>query len=165
MKPKPPILRCATPYCRKKPQKGRTLCAGCRTREWRAKYPLKAAYKSHKDNAKRRKIKWDLSFEDFVDFCNENDFLSGKGRTRKAFSLDRIDEDPAIGYVKGNLQKLTVGENIIKSHQYRKRIKMLQYDWQTKTATVTDNYASNASPPPSAASGWPGAGLAADDPF
>lgn len=41
-----------------------------------------------------------ISFEYFKQFCYETNYMWGKGRTKNAFSVDRIIEE--LGYIEGN---------------------------------------------------------------
>lgn len=88
-----------------------------------------ASYHNLKNNSKRRGHLFLLSFEDFRELCYETKYLQGVGKTKTSLTLDKII--PALGYVKGNIQILPNHENA------RKGNKILNYDWTTKTATVT----------------------------
>lgn len=85
------------------------------TRGWKKANPMRYAYQTNKDNAKRRGIFWDLTYEEFAEFAYEFDYLDRKGRTKTCWSVDRII--PELGYTKGNLQILTVGDNSRKRHK------------------------------------------------
>jgi hypothetical protein len=98
---------------------------------------MRSAYAALKHNAKRRHKQFTISFECFKQFCFETNYMAGKGRTKKSYSVDRIKEE--LGYVEGNLQVLTVSDNS------RKRHKVLNYDWESGQAIVVD---SNFTPPP-----------------
>jgi spore cortex formation protein SpoVR/YcgB (stage V sporulation) len=87
-----------------------------------------AAYRANKDNAKRRHKPHTITFDDFKEFCYRNDYMAGKGRTKESYSIDCIINEP--GYVRGNLQRLTVSENS------KKGCKVLDYDWQNGKALV-----------------------------
>lgn len=125
---------CAETGCRKQTREGHTICSGCDKKRWRKKYPMKAAYQTLKYNCTRRKIFFDLSFEEFAQFCYETDYMAGKGRSSESYSIDRRIEGKTPGYTFTNIQMLTKGQNSIKEHERRK--KMLVYDWKTKSATV-----------------------------
>lgn len=120
------MATCETKYCRKQALKGRKICGACKTRRYRENNPMMASYMNLRANAKRRGKEFTITFEDFRQFCYETDYIQGKGRTKDCYSVDRKDETK--GYVPGNLQRLTVGQN---------KKKHLEYDYQTKYATVT----------------------------
>jgi len=125
MKKKNKLHRCSTPGCGNKNRPGNKFCYSCLTRKYRQAHPDRYAYMTLRDNAKRRKKPFSISFEYFKQFCYETGYLVGKGRTKNSFSVDRIIEH--IGYVEGNLQVLPVGKN---------KKKHLEYDWQTRSARV-----------------------------
>lgn len=79
-------------------------------------------------NAKRRNKPCYLSFEDFKDFCVETNYMAGKGRTKKSYSIDCIIND--LGYIRGNLQRLSLSDNS------KKGTKRLHYNWETREASV-----------------------------
>jgi hypothetical protein len=99
--------RCITPYCSKK-RKGR-YCHCCNKRRWRAKFPLKACFVAHRDNAIRRGKIHKLTFEYFNTFCDETNYLSLRGRTPKSLSIDRVINE--LGYIEGNIQAVTISFN------------------------------------------------------
>ena len=105
--------------------------ASLRVREWRRKNPEKYAYHNLKSNSKRRGILFELSFEEFKEFCFKTEYIQGKGKTKDSYSIDR--KDSSKGYTKNNIQILTLSENS------RKGTKTLHYDWQAKTARVSTN--------------------------
>jgi hypothetical protein len=130
--------QCKTKGCRRSARPHRTICNTCDKKIWRQKYPMKASFQSLRQNTRRReKIQgkpkpFTITFEDFKEFCYETEYMAGKGRNKNSHSVDCIVEE--LGYVRGNLQKLTVSENSLKEHARRKKV--LSYDWQTGTATV-----------------------------
>lgn len=119
------MKKCITKNCKNKTVNSK--CNSCRSREYRAKYPMRYAYNNSKSNAKRRKKIFNLTFQEYEQFCTPANYIAGKGRTKDSFSIDCID--PTKGYVVGNLQILSISNNSKKSNR-------LIYDWQMKTATV-----------------------------
>ena len=109
--------RCITPYCRRSAKKEGQRCTTCKTREYRAKYPMISTFQNLKSNAKRRGKFFDLTFQQFEMFCIKTDHMVGKGRTKTSYHIDRKDEE--IGYTYSNLQVLTNTENVLK---YRKSL-------------------------------------------
>lgn len=100
-------------------------------KKWREKNKLRYCWQTLKDNSKRRKIPFDITLEEFEQFCIKTDYLIGKGRTKDSYSIDRIDSSK--GYTINNIQKLTVSENSQKAR------KILHYDWSNKEGYVTNN--------------------------
>jgi ribosomal protein L24 len=118
---------CTIKGCRKDKEHGRDICGMHHTRQVRKNNPIRASFVALKSNAKRRGHSFSLTIEEFTQFCYETNYIAGKGRSKKSFSIDRID--PAKGYHLDNLQMLTVSENSKKSNR-------LVYDLRTHTATV-----------------------------
>lgn len=120
--------RCKVKYCRRTCRKHHRICSTHDKRFWREKYPMKAAFQTLRQNARRRGIDFGLTFEDFQMFCRATKYIAGKGRKKDSFTIDRINNDK--GYVLSNIQMLT------KSDNSRKATKLLMYDWRTKYARV-----------------------------
>lgn len=104
-------------------------------RKVRKANPMRCTYTNLKANAKRRGHAFDLTYEQFQQFCIATDYIAGKGRTKESYSIDR--KDSTKGYTLDNIQRMSVSENSRKKNH-------LNYDWQTSTATVrksleTDN--------------------------
>jgi hypothetical protein len=76
MKGKKKQKRCKTPGCRNKRALHRSVCHKCASRKYRENNPMRASYQHLKDNAKRRGIYFDLTFEEFVQFCYETDYIA-----------------------------------------------------------------------------------------
>lgn len=76
---------------------------------------MMAAYQNLKYNTTRRSKEqnkhkpFTITFEDFKEFCIETKYMAGKGRTKTSYTIDCIIEE--LGYVRGNLQKLTKSDN------------------------------------------------------
>ena len=113
--------------CNHKHEKNRTTCRKCRY--LKEKQNLIAwSYRTLKSNAKRRGKAFSLTLEDFTMFCYETALLTKLGTKSTSFTVDRIKNE--YGYHAGNIQVLTNADNT-------KKEKILNYDWQTKTGTVT----------------------------
>ena len=67
-------------------------------RQWRRNNPDKAKYAEIKNNARIRKIKFDLTFNEYLLFANKDCYYCGN---KKQFGLDRINSN--IGYSKNNV--------------------------------------------------------------
>jgi hypothetical protein len=120
--------KCSTRYCRNTIEIG-TKCTTCRSRLSRENNQLKYSYNNLKSNAKRRGKDFDLTLEQFKQFCYKTDYLTGKGKTKTSYSIDRIDNNK--GYSIDNIRVLTLSANS------KKGTKILHYDWRTKEAIVT----------------------------
>lgn len=117
---------CQNKGCKNDP-KGRTLCGTCRSRKYRLADPVRYAYNNHKSRAAKANIPFDLTLEEFREFCIEHIYIQSKSRAAEGYTLDRIIDDPAKGYHgyrRDNIQVLTNAENSRK-YQLQKREKKL----------------------------------------
>lgn len=119
--------RCAS--CRREAQEGRSVCRRCRYAAEKARDPLRHSFLSHRRNARRRGIPWELTLEQFSEFAVRVDLLKRAGVSAHSYHIDRIREWE--GYTVDNIQALTNSENATKSNAYRKLVKALAYDWQS----------------------------------
>lgn len=104
---------CPTPYCRRPKAKKKQLCSRCGMRKWRQANPIAAMLACIKSRAKRKGLDFDLDLEWFTEF------LRSRNHSRKEHHIDRISV--AKGYVKGNLQILSIEENVAKGNRERGR--------------------------------------------
>lgn len=104
--------KCTTKFCRNTPPKKSNICYKCQKRKYREKYPIKAAYDNLKSNAKRRNKEFNITLEQFEQFCLETKYLVGCGRSKDSLHIDRKKED--AGYTIENIQTLTNSENVKK---------------------------------------------------
>lgn len=102
----------------RKPPKGRKTCLTCKSELYRQRNPIRASYQSHKDNAKRRGIPFELTFDQFKKFAVETRLVINSGKTAKSYSIDRIDNSK--GYNLDNIQVLTISDNSKKYHADKK---------------------------------------------
>jgi hypothetical protein len=110
-------MNCQTPNCNSVVRTGR-LCSKCRSREYRAKHPVNAAYLRLRYHAKERGISFSLTLEYFTDFCQRTNYLALRGIGKNDLTIDRIDATK--GYEDGNIQVLTNSENKKKDIRDRK---------------------------------------------
>lgn len=109
----PSGMTCWTRFCRgrRDTHNGR-VCAKCRRRMDRMNYPLREAFKTLRDNARRRKKPFDLTFQQFKDFAEKHGYMEGKGRESGCLHIDR--KDPLKGYTYDNLTVLECTVNSAK---------------------------------------------------
>lgn len=131
--------RCVTKRCNNHANASGGKCWTCYNRARRAADPEARAYHDLKQNVKKRNkkrngppINFDLTLPQFRKWCRKTKYIKGAGRYIDSATIDRKNNDPAIGYTEGNIQKLSRGANSSKGS------KMLNYDWQTRTAFVTN---------------------------
>lgn len=106
---------CATPDCKNKRAGKANFCSTCRSRAYRAKHPGRAAYYNLKHRAKERKIKFELTRFEFLEWCRKTGYDRLKGRHAEGMSVDRIRENES--YNINNIQMMTLSENSVKSHK------------------------------------------------
>lgn len=95
----------------------RHICHKCNSLQWRVNNPLEYAFKNLKQSARKRKIKFTLSKDQFRELCDESSYLAFKGSGACDLQIDRIDATK--GYEYGNLQVITCSENAAKSNRER----------------------------------------------
>lgn len=93
---------------RTKPNDG-TRCSTCRSRRRAKNNPVSYFFNLLKVNAKRRGVDFDLTLEQFRDFCVEVDFIKRKGKKITSLTVDRIRADR--GYHIDNIQALPLSFN------------------------------------------------------
>lgn len=96
------------------PTKEKT-CSGCRKKRWRKAHEVEAAYEALKFNARRRKIPFALSLEEFEIWCGLTGYLELRGVTGKDMTIDR--DDPTVGYTYANMRMLTKADNVAKANR------------------------------------------------
>lgn len=122
---------CIEKRCTNKRQKGRKYCSTCRKKKWRAKYPMKAAFQTLRQNRRRRDKEqgkvtpFTLTFEQFKKFCIKTKYMAGKGRSKESYTIDCII--PELGYTYENIQKLSESDN---SKKEIVRRKLLVFDYR-----------------------------------
>lgn len=96
--------------CKRRPPRPHgKKCERCHKRQWRANNPLKSAYANLRDKAIHRGKGLELTYKEFVDFCNGNDYMEKKGKHPGCLHIDRIDHRKP--YRRDNIQVLTIEEN------------------------------------------------------
>lgn len=126
--------KCETSNCRNKILTARK-CSSCRCAASRAKDPEKYSYYNLKNNAKGRGINFELTLEQFRQFCVETDYIIGKGIKKHSYTIDRIENDK--GYTIDNIRILSNSANASKG------TKKLEFDPERGGFTVTSIKAIN----------------------
>jgi hypothetical protein len=102
--------RCENPRSKKD-----RFCPKHRSRYYKETNPVAYTYNLRKQRAKERGHEWNLSLEEFREFCEETGYIEKTGKKAGSASLDRIKAH--IGYEKGNLQILPLADNTAKHHK------------------------------------------------
>lgn len=104
--------KCKTKWCRNQKAPNRNICHKCKSRKAVAKYPEKYAFYKLRHNAKRRGVPFELTMDEFIDFCRETGYMEKPGRGREALTVDRIDN--RVGYKRDNIRAISNSENASK---------------------------------------------------
>jgi len=104
--------KCSTPYCRNPRAHWKTKCHKCVERAKRRANPLRAAWRNVKNRAKRKRLEFAITFEQFKELAAVFGYNKGSG-----LHLDR--KEAHKGYTLGNLQFLEASENIAKGNRER----------------------------------------------
>lgn len=113
--------KCATKYCRKQAGNGR-YCYHHERENRKQKNPYRYWFGVYRRNANRRALAagngkfWCVTYDYWVQYCDETGFLAIKGRHRGEASLDCIINE--LGYIDGNIRPLTVEDNAAKGVKY-----------------------------------------------
>lgn len=83
-----------------------------RVKRWRENNPVRYAYLNLKHNAKRRGHEFDITLDEFRQFCTKCEYIDRKGIRKDSYHIDRIDETK--GYTLSNIQLLRNSDNVRK---------------------------------------------------
>jgi hypothetical protein len=111
--------KCASPRCKNDHYKGSWFCSSCNNRQWVFNNPIKAAFRDHRANAKKRGHEWHITLEEYTEFVNKHfGYIERRGKFAEAWTLDRIKSH--LPYTIDNVQILTLQVNAYKEHYRRK---------------------------------------------
>lgn len=117
--------KCKVAFCRKLPRdigthpKSHQLCGKHYKELWRLNNPVHCAFDNLRASARKRKIEFALTLEEFKTLVEPTRYMDEKGCTRYCLHIDRIDATK--GYTFDNLQVLTCTENVLKGHAERRQ--------------------------------------------
>lgn len=106
---------CIACRCTRKAAPRDKFCHRCRKRYQKENNPVVYTFGFLKQNAKRRGKSFELTIDQFRQFCEDTNYIELKGKHGKAASIDRID--PKRGYSIDNIQILSLAENASKSNK------------------------------------------------
>lgn len=104
--------KCKTKYCRNDAAKHRTICEKCKSRLLKERHPITYHFNALRNNAKRRGKEFNLTIEEFKEFCKKTGYMELKGKNGSDLSIDRRENRK--GYVMNNIQAITLSENTVK---------------------------------------------------
>lgn len=129
------MKKCKTEGCNNKADRG-NYCYKCISRKRAKAHPMKYTYNNLKNNARNRGKEFNLTFQQFKDFCIKTDYMQNKGITKTSYHIDRIDETK--GYTIDNIQVLTNTENVKKYVEWVGRDENKVSKFTTKTIIRRD---------------------------
>ena len=101
--------RCVVRLCQGGTSKSYRFCYKHARQYQKINNPLRYWFDVLRQNARRRKKPFELTIEEFRDFCETSQYLIFKGKNAGGYTIDRIRHWE--GYKKGNLQILTLSQN------------------------------------------------------
>ena len=90
------------------------ICNTCASRIFRLKNDLHYAYSNLKNSARKRQIRFDLTFREFEDFCRRTNYLQFRGTNPDSLTVNRIRSWE--GYNINNIEIMSHADN--SSHKY-----------------------------------------------
>lgn len=106
--------KCITWRCRRKARADGARCDTCHCRLHRLRHPDHYAFVALKASARKRRIAFELTFDQFKQFIAGSGYLSDKGREPHSLTIDRINR--LLPYRLDNLRFLSHADN--SSHRY-----------------------------------------------
>ncbi len=128
---------CTSKGCRNVVKVGK-YCNTCKSRKYRNKYPVKYAYDTLRNNAKRRNKAFSLTLAQFTSFAQRVDYMAKKGIAATSMHIDRIIESE--GYHENNIQPLQNADNIRKylSYYWDEVNRKMVFDTKTRKDSKLD---------------------------
>jgi len=115
LNPKPGV--CPVRGCTQASHQNRSLCARHNMQRWRAQHPDTAGFHTLRTHARARDLAFTITFEEYCEAIAAFRSTGPELRNGDRISVDRID--PRRGYVPGNIQAMTLRENVIKGLRFR----------------------------------------------
>lgn len=103
---------CICAMCSRPVAKHRKICHTHINDQYKEKNPIRYAYKVLKNNAKRRKVGFSITIDEFIKFCDENNYMELKGVSASSYTIDRKKSEQ--GYTYDNMQILFNSQNVKK---------------------------------------------------
>lgn len=117
--------RCPVCRCRNAPRNlsdhptSTQLCGSHAKEQWRLNNPVHCAFDNLRASARKRKIPFSLTFDQFKAVILPTRYMDDKGKTRFCLHIDR--KESTRGYEDGNIQVLTCTENVQKENAERRQ--------------------------------------------
>ena len=86
--------------------------------KWRTNNPKQYAFRNLKDSALRRNLEFNLSFDYFRGLADGMQYFDRVCEQRgEVATIDRVDASK--GYIEGNVQVISLSENVVKGNKER----------------------------------------------
>jgi len=108
---------CCVRFCRSRRAGRHRLCNGHRMAKWRAENPINSQFNTLRDSARKRRIEFSLTFEQFKSLCEATNYHEQAGCEAHCLQVDRINA--AKGYSIDNVEVITCSENTAKGNRER----------------------------------------------
>ena len=95
-------------------------CYKCRYKHQKEKTPIKRAYFTLRQNCQRKKVDFNLTLEEFTEFCSKNNYIVEKGIYADDYQIARIDKEQ--GYNKNNIHYIQNKQNAVDTRLLHKSI-------------------------------------------
>jgi hypothetical protein len=112
-------LKCEVKYCRQQKAKNgdgyyQSVCNKHKSRQLKERHPETYVLNMIRNRARKKKIPFSLTLEEFRKFCAETNCLANRGKEPHCDSIDRINHDE--GYHIWNIQVKPFLENSTNGH-------------------------------------------------
>lgn len=101
--------KCVIANCQNYSAKDRLICHKHRRQKQKIENPLRYWFDVFRQNARNRKIDFQITIEQFREFCEKTRYLELKGKGANNLSIDRIKNN--VGYIISNIRVLTLAQN------------------------------------------------------
>lgn len=105
----------------------RKRCAKCRSRKYKKDHPFAYFFNVHRNNARSRNIKWDLTLEEFREIWEDSGKWEAKLRGEN-WEMDRKNVNK--GYEKGNIKIIEKWLNVYL--WYERDRYMIDFRWRER---------------------------------
>ncbi len=112
-------LKCRNKECKHFDERVKAACQGCRTRKYRKRNPVRYAFHNLKSSARKRSIVFELTYEEFTQWCADTGYIETKGKKWEAMTVGRTDANK--GYSLDNMKLEKWIDNTSKGYYERDR--------------------------------------------
>lgn len=115
------VRRCKHYPCLNDAIPGRKECYKCKTRLYAERHPLEHTYRKLKYNSRRRGVAFEISLEQWKEFCAKYSYLELRGIEAHSLTVERPNANE--GYHIGNMTVLPNADNVRKARLVDDKLK------------------------------------------